>query len=190
MNYPMVLLVSVALGVDAFSVAVSIGLSGVRAREMLLVSGTVTLFHIFMPLIGLSLGLYLGKIAGPMAGIIGGLILIAIGLSAIWKNLRELLAACTGKVSGGPDGMILDIRNPVSLLLIAAGVSLDALTVGFGLGALQVDLLLTVFTMGLVAGVMTGLGLLFGKKLSYAFGERAEIVGGLILVIIGIQFLR
>ena len=183
MKYITVLIVSAALGVDAFSVAVSIGSSGAGKKKMLAVTGTVTIFHILMPLLGLTLGDYLGRVAGPAAGIIGALVLIAIGLSAIWSNIQEL----HGKASDA--GRLLDISSPGSLVLMAASVSIDALTVGFGLGTLKADLFLAVVTMGIVAGLMTASGLLFGRVLNRTFGGRAEIIGGLILVMIGVKLL-
>jgi len=181
MNYLTVLFVSAALGVDAFSVAVSIGLTGIKKKKMLSVMGIVTLFHILMPLLGLTMGTYLGRIAGPMAGTIGALVLITIGLSTIWGNINASVTAMERK--------IINISGPVSLVVMAASVSLDALTVGFGLGALKVDLFLTVMTMGIIAGVMTAAGLLFGRGLNHTFGEKAEIIGGLILVLIGFKLL-
>lgn len=190
MNYLSVLLVSVALGIDALSVAISIGLAGIRRKEVYLVSGVVTLFHIFMPLIGLNMGNYLGRIAGPMASTIGAFVLISIGLHTIWSNLQKMGVFRTANSSKTSEkNGIINISNPVSLVLMAASVSLDALTVGFGLGTLKVDLLLTVITMGLVAGFMTASGLYFGKRLNVTFGEKAEILGGIILVAIGLKFL-
>lgn len=191
MNYPAVLLVSVALGIDAFSVAIGIGLLGVKIREIFLVSGVVSVFHIFMPLIGLYLGAYLGNIAGPIAGTIGALVLLAIGLNTMWDSLRgwHALKASTIQGAGKKNGVIINLKSPVSLFLMAASVSLDALTVGFGLGTLKVDLFLTVITMGIVAGLMTATGMIFGKGLNKVVGDKAELIGGIILVLIGLKFL-
>lgn len=180
MNYPAVLLVSIALGVDAFSVAIGIGLLGVRFKEILLVSATVSIFHVLMPLIGLYLGTYLGNIAGPIASTIGAIVLLAIGLNMLGDSIRE---PAVFKRS------VLDPKNPLSLILMAGSVSLDALTVGFGLGTLKVDLFLTVITMGITAGLMTATGLLFGQKLSRFIGAKASLLGGLILVILGLKLL-
>ncbi|MDD2400960.1 MAG: manganese efflux pump MntP family protein [Clostridia bacterium] len=190
MNYTTVLLVSVALGIDAFSVAISIGLLGVKIREILIVSGIVSIFHVFMPLIGLYLGTYLGNIAGPVANIVGAFVLLAIGLNTIWDNLQTLgIIKLSDLKKNNLSKGIINIKNPLSLVLMAGSVSLDALTVGFGLGALKVELLLTVVTMGIVAGLMTMGGLVFGKGLSKAIGEKAEIVGGFILVAIALKLL-
>lgn len=193
MNYYTVLFVSAALGIDAFSVAVSIGLGGVRNKQMIALTVIVTLFHIIMPLLGLSLGTYLGKVAGPIAGSIGALVLITIGIDTVWKNLKELgyikPSARDKKSLAKKKQNNLNIGSPLSLALVGASVSLDALTVGFGLGTLKADLLLTVVTMGVIAGLMAFAGTLFGKRLSKTFGEKAEIVGGLILIVIGTKLL-
>jgi putative Mn2+ efflux pump MntP len=191
MNYFAVLLVSIALGIDAFSVAISIGLTGIRRMDVYLVSGVVTLFHVLMPLVGLNMGTYLGRIAGPMASTVGAFVLITIGLHTLWTSMQKMgiiKSTATGRKPPEKRGLI-NISNPVSLVLMAASVSLDALTVGFGLGTLKVDLILTVITMGVVAGLMTASGLYFGKRLNVSFGEKAEVLGGLILVIIGLKFL-
>lgn len=182
-----ILPIAVALGVDAMSLAISIGLAGIRRRQFFLVTAIVTVFHILMPLFGVSLGRYLGRHTGPLAGVIGALVLIAIGLSSIWSSIRELQGA--QQEDKARDKWLLTLTSPVSLILIAVSVSLDALTVGFGLGTLKADLVLTVITIGLVAGIMTAAGLFFGRRLNHKFGEKAEIVAGLILVAVGIKFL-
>lgn len=187
MRYITVLVISAALGVDAFSVAIGVGLSGIKRKDMYLVAGVVTLFHIFMPLLGLSLGAYLGRIAGPVAGRIGAFVLIAIGLSMVWEGINDMKVPSWDCSKRGK--RLIKVTSPGSLFLMGACVSMDALTVGFGLGTLRVDLALTVITMGVVAGLMTGAGLLFGKRLKRTFRERAQLLGGLILVLIGAKLL-
>ncbi|HHY06693.1 MAG TPA: manganese efflux pump [Clostridia bacterium] len=193
MNYPAVLLVSVALGVDAFSVAIGIGLGGIKTKEALLVSGVVSIFHVLMPLIGLYLGIYLGSMAGPIASTIGALILLTIGLNMVGDSLREakLLKQRRRETPGlaYQKGTGFNLKSPLSLILMAGSVSIDALTVGLGLGPLQVDLFLTVMTMGITAGLMTLVGLVFGHGLSKVVGSTAGLCGGIILVVIGLKIL-
>ena len=97
--------------------------------------------------------------------------------------------AAKDKGGGTKVSEMINISNPISLAVLAASVSLDALTAGIGLGTLHVDLTLTVITMGIVAGLMTAAGLVFGKRLNKSFGSKAEILGGAILVLIGLKFL-
>lgn len=192
--YPL-LLVAVALGADAFSMAVGLGLSGLRRRQLYLFAGAVALFHVLMPLAGLWLGSLLGKAIGRWAGYLGALVLVLIGLHMLkegWTGPRSPLtgfkaAKKTFLGEKAPDFRV--VTGAGAILLLAGSVSLDALTVGFGLGALKANLLLSVLTMGVVAGIMTVIGLFFGKRLGRWLGEKAQMVGGIVLIAIGIRMI-
>lgn len=186
MSLVTIIAVAFALGIDAFSLSIGIGLSGVKRQQMYLVSGVVAIFHVLMPLIGLYLGQILGSFVGPIASSFGAIVLIFIGSQTIWSKIKESKDSSGNSVAGFD---AISINHPVSLILMAVSVSLDALTVGLGLGALQFDLTLTVIIMGIVAGIMTFGGLIFGKRLSRTVGEKAELLGGLILIGIGIKLL-
>jgi putative Mn2+ efflux pump MntP len=184
-------LVAVALGTDAFSLAAGLALGGLKGRRAVLFTGTVSLFHIIMPLTGLYLGLILGRLLGQVAVVIGALVLAGIGGLMLWEaleNRRERggLAGRMLRVVPGRGGVIGGL---MAILLMAGSVSLDALSVGFGLGAISVNIPLTVLTMGFIAAIMTGLGLLAGRRLGSYLGNRAEIAGGLVLVAIGLKML-
>ncbi len=184
-------LVAVALGTDAFSLAAGLALGGLKGRRAVLFTGTVSLFHIIMPLTGLYLGLILGRLLGQVAVVIGALVLAGIGGLMLWEaleNRRERggLAGRMLRVVPGRGGVIGGL---MAVLLMAGSVSLDALSVGFGLGAISVNIPLTVLTMGFIAAIMTGLGLLAGWRLGSYLGNRAEIAGGLVLVAIGLKML-
>lgn len=169
------IILAVALGTDAFSLCVGIGLAGVNRRQMLIISITVLVFHIFMPLTGWVVGEYAGSRLGRAASVIGSVLLVYLGLKMIWATLR-----------GSRETEIKIIKfNAWGLVLLGASVSLDALSVGFTLGARQVNLLLTAGTIGLVAGAMTASGLIFGRFMGRWVGERAQLLGGVILVGIG-----
>ena len=66
--------------------------------------------------------------------------------------------------------------------MLAVSVSIDALTVGFGLGTLRVPILLTVVIMGATAAVMTIAGFIGGRIFSRLVGSYAQIIGGMILL--------
>ena len=86
-------------------------------------------------------------------------------------------AASTRQVRGGEFGLI-------PLVVLAGSVSLDALSVGFGLGTMGVNLWLTVAFFGTAAGLMTAAGFLFGKRLGRWLGSKADFVGAIILLLI------
>lgn len=186
-----IIMVALALGTDAFSLAAGLALGGFRGRRAATFTAMVGALHIIMPLAGLYLGLLLGRILGRVAAIIGALVLTAIG----GMMLKEALAS--RRTTGGLGAQMLRaipghggvIAGVTAIFLMAGSVSLDALSVGFSLGAISVNVPLTVLTMGFIAGLMTALGFLAGRRLGAYLGSRAEIVGGLILIAVGILML-
>ncbi len=191
-NFLTVLVIAVALGTDAFSLAIGIGMARISWRQVALIAGVISVFHIFMPLAGFYLGDLLGRRVGQLSTTIGALVLIIIGAQMIWEGLKPLVKV--SKISTARATIIdppsrLPTLQGTALLALATSVSLDALSVGFGLGTLRFNLFLTVLTMGIVAGLMTATGLFLGQRVGKLFGERAEAIGGLILVAIGVKLL-
>lgn len=81
------LMIGTALGMDAFSLGIGMGMRGIRLLTIAKVSLTIGLFHIVMPLIGIGLGLFLTAYVGNIASYIGGFILVALGLHMLWDSL-------------------------------------------------------------------------------------------------------
>lgn len=79
-------------------------------------------------------------------------------------------------------------RLPV-LLTLSVATSIDALAVGLSFAFLKVNLLMAAITIGLTAFVITLFGLVIGKRVGKLFGERAELIGGIVLIAIGIRIL-
>lgn len=178
MSFPTIFLLAVALGTDAFSMCLGIGMTGVRRGQVLLITATILFFHILMPLTGWYIGQLAGSLVGRAAGIAGALILIYLGARMLWdvyKRDRE-----------EPRVVLV---NTWGLLVLAASVSMDALSVGFTLGTQRVNLFLVAVTFGIVAGLMTFKGLWLGKILGRWAGEKAQLVGGLILLGIGVKLI-
>lgn len=194
MEFLTLLLVAVALGTDAFALALGIGMNDIKPRQILVISGTVCLYHIFMPLAGLALGSYLGQLVGNVANIIGSVILFLIGLNMIRENLKtykKLSFQNAYKELKKTPAVLnyLTVKGFASLMLLCLSVSMDALSVGISLGVFHFPTPLTVGIIGIVAGLMTAAGLIMGKKFGDWLGSRAELAGGIILIIIGIKLL-
>lgn len=193
MNFYTILLVAGALGTDAFSLAVCMGLGRGRSGEVYLFPLIVAIFHVLMPLAGLWVGTMLGKVLGQLAAVIGGIVLVLLGLNML-KEAREK-KSCPAEVKAPLPGRVAPrsgariLTGFWALVIVAGSVSLDALTAGLGLGAMKANLALTVLTFGLVAGLMTLIGLLFGQRLGFWLGEKAQFLGGLVLIMIGITML-
>lgn len=179
-----VILVAIVLGADAFSLSMGMGLRGVPVRYEKRFSALVGVFHILMPLLGLSLGMVAGKFLGIWAGRIGALVLAYIGLQMLWKAYGEIRPQAYKFAEAKKT--FTDTPAPrdewISLLLLTVSVSIDALTVGFSLGTIKTPILLTVLIMGVVAGSMTMLGFKGGKLFSRLVGSYSQAVGGLVLL--------
>ncbi|MCL6449258.1 MAG: manganese efflux pump MntP family protein [Armatimonadetes bacterium] len=171
------LLLALALGTDAFSLCLGVGLAGVSGAQIAMISISILAFHILMPLAGWQIGEAAGRFLGQAAGVVGALVLFYLGARMIWQSLP----------GGGAAAPKIVLVKDWGLLLLALSVSMDALAVGFTLGTRGTNLLLTVFTFGIVAGLMTLSGLLLGRWLGRWLGERAQLVGGVILIGIGVK---
>lgn len=193
MNLVWVVAVATALGADAFSLALAIGLAGIRKNMMVKLSLVVAVFHVFMPLGGMILGQALGSIIGQLSSLIGALVLIGLGGRMLYKVYRPTMQSFP--LREAREALFCSNNTPDSSLkgygifVLAASVSLDALSVGFSLGTIRADILMTVMVIGIIAGLMTGMGLVLGRIMGTRLGERAELFGGAALLLIGIKLL-
>jgi putative Mn2+ efflux pump MntP len=174
------LLLAVALGSDAFSVAVCVGLEGATWRQKLRLAAGFGVFQFLMPIIGLALGSTFGGMAGAVSSYIGGGILAALGVGVIWRTLAV-----------GIHCPPLLLQSFVALVMASLGVSLDALAVGvgYGLGVREVRIVLASVVIGAVAYLMTIAGAELGGQVGKAVHQRAPLVGGAILIGLGIRIL-
>ena len=194
MDFLTIFVASIALGTDGFSMAVGLGAIGIRRKQALMIALMVLVFHTLLPLIGLLLGSLLGKTMGKMAAIIGASVLILIGVLMLYESLPKQRKKEHTPIAMRIMGIITKKGERLQftpgflgIMALAVSVSIDALTVGFGLGTLQLNILLTVLIIGIIAGLMTIFGFFCGKKLGCWFGGKAQIIGGLILIAIGIK---
>lgn len=180
---------STALGTDLFSVAIPIGMNRVRLRVIFRSAAVFALFHIGMILTGYYVGHWLGSVVEHVgtyhidwpavavqdwASAIGALVLTGLGVHMIREN-----AAGSGRPATGHP------LQGLSLVGLAVSVSLDALAAGFSLGMMDVDLVKLSVILGTVIFCVGLVGLGLGRRLGRYIGGRAELVGGLVLMLLG-----
>jgi putative Mn2+ efflux pump MntP len=171
------LIIAIALGLDAFSLGLGIGLKGIRLLDILKLGVVIALFHVMMPLAGMYMGHYVSGLLGHVASTAAGVLLLLLGAHMIYSSLR------------GEDVQSFDHRSLWGLLVLALSVSVDSFSVGITLGMFSANMLLTVLLFGFFGGLMSVLGLLLGRKVSGKLGEYGEACGGAILVVFGILFI-
>jgi putative Mn2+ efflux pump MntP len=174
------LLVAVSLGLSNFAASVGIGVSGIDARTRLRVGVIFGVFETGMPILGLLLGRSLANALGHAAHWIGAALLIATGLYAVVQAIRsqhrpqdEDQATPAGQRTG-------------RLLVTGAALSVDNLAVGFALGTFHVSLVVAAVIIGAVSVTLSLIGLELGNRIGAKTGERGELLGGLVLIVVGI----
>lgn len=174
-----VIIIGFALGMDAFSLGIGMGMMDVRLKTIAKVSLVVGLFHIIMPLIGIGSGIFLSSVVGDVASFIGGVILCFLGANMLWGSFfRSEEEPSTRYQTKG-----------WGLILFAISVSMDALSAGFSFGLFDVDIMLAVLVFGVLGMFMAGTGLLLGKHVGHRLGGYGEAIGGAIILAFGIKFL-
>jgi putative Mn2+ efflux pump MntP len=172
-----ILFMAIALGMDAFSLCLGIGMKGIRLLQVARISLAIAVFHVVMPLIGLFMGQYMSSLLGDVAVMIGGGLLILLGGHMIYSSLR------------GDDVNSIDTGSLFGLLAFAVSVSVDSLSVGVSLGVFASDLIMTVLLFGAMGGAMSFVGLLIGRRVGQLIGEYGEALGGGVVMAFGIIFL-
>jgi manganese efflux pump family protein len=165
-----------ALGMDAFSIGLGMGMVKLRYKQIFKVGITIGIFHMMMPLCGMFLGRMLSDHFGNIAAFIGGLLLLVLGIQMIIASFRE-------------DKDMLVTPMGIGLIIFAISVSLDSFSVGLSLGIFGTRTFLTIMMFGLMSMILTWVGLIVGKKVQGWLGSYSEALGGCILLAFGLKIL-
>lgn len=180
------LAIAVALAMDAFAVAIATGvqLKEVSHRQTFRLAFHFGLFQALMPLAGWALGLTVRSYIEDWDHWIAFSLLAFIGV----RMLQEAL-------SGDDDEAEADRCDPtrgLSLIMLSVATSIDALAVGLSMSLLGLSIWVPAAVIGVVCLLFTGAGLHLGRLLAHAsrLGHKAEILGGLVLIGIGVRILH
>lgn len=166
-----ILLIGISLSMDAFSLALIYGMTGMSKKQKLTLSLIVGIYHFVMPLIGFAFGNILNNINIISIDIIASIILIYIGIDLIISNSKK------------EDRLEM---NKTGFLLFGLSVSIDSLTVGIGLKAITTNIILSPIIFSLTSLIFTYLGITLGNIIGNKIGSYSKIIGGIILIIIAI----
>ena len=171
---------ALGLAMDAMAVSIVAGLTLPRVthRHVFRLAFHFGLFQFLMPIIGWLAGRTIAAyISGYDHWIVFGMLGL-IGGKMVWEALKHDEADSREDPTRG-----------WLLIMLSVATSLDALAVGLTLAFLRVSIWGPSIVIGLVAGVLTMLGIRFGSQLGARFGRWAEAVGGLVLIGIGLRVL-
>ncbi len=172
-----IIALAVALSMDAFAVSIGLGAKGNSGRIGLKVGLFFGVFQALMPFIGYLGGRgVLGWVENYAHWIAFGLLAL-IGAKMIYDGLHE-----------GIEEDISAITNKM-LLLLAIATSIDALAAGFTLTLLDVNAYLACLVIGTTTFVFSWSGVMIGKSSGTWLENKAEIFGGIVLIVIGVKIL-
>jgi putative Mn2+ efflux pump MntP len=184
-----ILILAVALAMDAFAVSLTTGiqLRFVSPRQTLRMAGIFGFFQFAMPLAGWLLGIRAQKyieawdhwLAFALLGYVGGKM-----LWEAWRNRGKPPEAC----------FLTDPTTGKTLLLLGLATSLDALAVGLSLALLNIEVWTPALIIGVVCFLLSAVGMQLGRVICAiprlgSLGNKANAVGGLILIGIGLRIL-
>ena len=180
MNFFSLFLLAVGLSMDAFAVAICKGLA--LKKITLRSAGTVGLwfggFQALMPLIGYVLGAQFRDAITAYAHWIAFALLVLIGGNMIREAVFEKEAEETDSA--------LSFR---AMLPLAIATSIDALAVGVTFAFLNVNIWLSITLIGCTTCVLSMIGVKVGSLFGAWYEKKAEILGGLILILLGVKTL-
>ena len=173
------ILIAIALAMDAFSVSLTKGFSQkhLKKQEILYYGLFFGAFQAIMPIIGYYCGNIITNFIETIAPIIGFILLLLIGLNMI----RESIFA--------DDSEITDKFSFREVTLLAIATSIDAFAVGITYALLKSEIIMPSIIIGIVAFGFSIAGIFIGKKIGDYFGDKFQIFGGIILILIGIKIL-
>ncbi len=175
-----IILIAIGLAMDAFAVALGVGSSryGKGPGPVFRISFHFGLFQFFMPVIGWYIGYTIEPIIQAFDHWIAFALLMYVGGKMIRAGLK------TGPEIQESSG---DPTTGITLVILSVATSIDALAVGLSLAIIRIDIWYPSIIIGVITGILSLVGLRLGHVLGEKFGKRMEIVGGIILCIIGIR---
>ncbi len=178
------LAIAVALAMDAFAVSIATGVSlkQVSLRQTFRLSWHFGFFQALMPVIGWSAGLTIRSHIENYDHWLAFVLLAFVG----GKMIKEAIQQDKEKEQKS------DPTKGYTLVLLSVATSIDALAIGFSMSMLKISIWTPVILIGAVAAMFTAVGLYVGKKVGSVSRLRffAETIGGIILLLIGLNILR
>mgnify|MGYP003293109952 CR=1 FL=1 len=174
-----IIISSIALASDAFAVSICKGLSvrHVSPRQAGLAALWFGGFQALMPLIGYFLGIGFADFVSSADHWIAFILLGIIGGNMIKESFDK------DSENVNPDFSFK------TMLVLAVATSIDAMAVGVSLAFLKVDIWTSILVIGLMTGAFSALGVKLGNLFGCRYKSKAEVVGGIVLVGIGIKIL-
>lgn len=171
--------ISIGLAMDAFAVSICKGLSMKKMnwKKAIIIGLYFGFFQGLMPVIGYFLGSRFETIVTNVDHWIAFILLSIIGGNMIKESRAVETEYCNDDISFK------------TMLMLAIATSIDALAVGITFAFLKVNFVLSISMIGVVTFILSIIGVKIGNKFGDKYENKAEMLGGCILIIMGIKIL-
>lgn len=173
------IILAIALSMDAFAVSLGLGTKQATLNKSLALKVGLLFgfFQGFMPLIGYFAGIGLSSFIESVDHWIAFILLALIGGKMVYESFGEPI-----------EEEISIITNKV-LLLLAIATSIDAMAAGFTLTLMATTIITSIFIIGLTTFIFSYGGILLGSRGGAFLESKAELLGGIVLIAIGLKIL-
>jgi len=195
MNFMGLLLIAIGLSMDAFAVAICIGLSmkKVTLKKSLIIGLYFGIFQAAMPIIGYIVASQFADMITSYDHWIAFVLLSFLGGKMVVGGIRKEgntdhgIKKCDGATPEIDNNETEPALKPAQMLPLAVATSIDALAVGVSFAFLRVNILYTASFIGIVTLILSMVGVKIGNVFGARFKSRAEVFGGVILILIGLK---
>lgn len=167
------------LAMDAFAVSICKGLSMKKMnwKSGIIIAVYFAVFQMIMPITGFYLGTAFSNFVESVDHWIAFILLGAIGINMIKNSYNDEKDNYNDNVSFK------------TMIILAIATSIDALAVGVTFAFFKMNIIFSVIVIGIITFVVSLVGVLIGNKFGDKFQNKAELIGGGILIFIGIKIL-
>ncbi len=179
MSYLELFVIAVGLSMDAFAVSICKGLSvrRLKPRHNLICGLYFGGFQALMPVIGWLLGRQFESLIKSIDHWIAFALLVLIGANMIREAVKN------------EEENLNDSFSPKTMLPLAVATSIDALAVGVTFAFLDVSIVPAVSMIGATTFILSAVGVKIGNVFGAKYKSKAELVGGIVLIAMGVQIL-
>ena len=180
MGFTEILFMSIALGMDAFAVAICKGLSMTKMKwkSAIIIALYFGIFQALMPLLGFVLGKRFSNAIIKIDNYIGFFLIAAIGINMLIEAFKK-----------GEKEVLDDDIGIKTMLILAIATSIDALAVGVTLAFLRVNPIEPIISIGIVTFILSLIGVKIGNVFGEKYKKHSQELGGAILLLIAIKIL-
>lgn len=174
-----IVLIALGLAMDAFAVSICKGLSMKKMnwKNAIIISLYFGTFQALMPVIGYFLGTTFSGLVKSVDHWIAFILLAIIGGNMIKDSFDNEYEKRNEKI---------DFKT---MIILAIATSIDALAVGITFAFFKTNIILAICIIGIITFILSLIGVKIGNRFGDKFQNKAELTGGIILIIIGTKIL-